>query len=121
MRAQVIRRIDVPPRDIRWADSGELVALISEASFYVLRFNRGAVEAALEAGAELDEDGIDDAFSMETETSEAVRTGAGPPRVGSIRGRQRRVWGKCIEDAFFHGGRDNCGPGALVRGPLWLG
>ena len=147
---QVIRRIDVPPRDIKWSDNGELVALIGEASFYVLRFDRGAVEvrrpcagaehgvvrlrrsaqgkwssteaspageggamsactaevlrsagagcqgegagrrcrrlevptfpqAALEAGGgEIDdEDGIDEAFSMETETSEAVRTGAG--------------------------------------------
>ena len=84
--AQVIRRIDVPPRDIRWADSGELVALIGEASFYVLRYDRGAVEAALEAGGgdDLDEDGIDDAFTMETETSEAVRTGARKPLLGFV-------------------------------------
>ena len=62
--SQVIRRIDVPLRDIRWADSGELVALIGEASFYVLRFDRGAVDAC--AGGRrrrLDEDGIEDAFS----------------------------------------------------------
>ena len=41
---QVIRRIDVPPRDVKWSDNGELVALIGEASFYVLRFDRAAVE-----------------------------------------------------------------------------
>lgn len=37
------------------------------------------LQAALEAGGgEIDdEDGIDEAFSMETETSEAVRTGGG--------------------------------------------
>ena len=44
--AQVVRRIDVVVKDIKWAEAGELVAIISEASFYVLRFNREAVEAA---------------------------------------------------------------------------
>lgn len=85
---QVIRRIDVPPKDVKWSDSGELVALIGEASFYVLRYDRGAVDAALEAGAEVDEDGIDEAFAMETETSEAVRTGAF--RMGEHATRQTR-------------------------------
>ncbi|EIE20843.1 coatomer protein complex, beta prime [Coccomyxa subellipsoidea C-169] len=72
---QVIRRIDVPAKDIRWSDSGELVAIIAEASFYVLRFNRDAVEEAAASGAEFDEDGIDEAFELQTETSETVRTG----------------------------------------------
>jgi coatomer subunit beta' len=63
-------------RDVKWSDSGELVALVGEASFYVLRFDRGAVEAALEVGEVDEEDGIDEAFAMETETSESVRTGA---------------------------------------------
>jgi coatomer subunit beta' len=80
--AQVIRRIDVPAKDIRWSDSGELVAIIAEASFYVLRFNRDAVEEASASGAEFDEDGIDEAFELQTETSETVRTG--PTRIGLL-------------------------------------
>ncbi len=36
---QVVRRIDVPVRAVKWADSGELVALLSEASFYVLSYD----------------------------------------------------------------------------------
>jgi len=38
--AQPIRRIDVPVREVRWSDSGELVAILSDQSFYVLRFAR---------------------------------------------------------------------------------
>lgn len=72
---QIVRRIDVPAKDIRWSDSGELVAIIAEASFYVLRYSREAVEEAVASGAEFDEDGIDDAFELQTETSETVRTG----------------------------------------------
>ncbi len=74
--AQIVRRIDVPAKDIRWSDSGELVAIIADASFYVLRYSREAVEEAVASGAEFDEDGIDDAFELQTETSETVRTGA---------------------------------------------
>ena len=36
---QVVRRIDVPVRAVKWADSGELVALLSEASFYILSYD----------------------------------------------------------------------------------
>lgn len=78
--AQVIRRIDVPAKDIKWSDSGELVAIIAEASFYVLQFSSAAVEEALASGAEFDEDGIDDAFELQTETSETVRTGPPAPQ-----------------------------------------
>ena len=41
----------------------------------MLRCDREAVATALESGEQLDEDGIADAFELQTETSEAVRTG----------------------------------------------
>ena len=72
---QVIRRIDAPVRDVKWSDNGELVALVSEASFYVLRYSREAVDAFLESGRTADEDGIEEAFDMLNEVSERVRTG----------------------------------------------
>ena len=76
---QLVRRIEVPAKDIKWSGGGDLVAIIGESSFYVLRYEREAVEAAVEAGAEMDEDGIEEAFELQTETSEAVRTGLLPP------------------------------------------
>lgn len=36
---QVVRRIDVPVRVVKWSDSGELVALLSESSFYILAYD----------------------------------------------------------------------------------
>jgi len=75
---QVVRSIDVAVRDVRWSDSGELVALIGEASFYVLRFRREAVDDWLASGGEPDDDGVQDAFELLNEVSERVRTGARP-------------------------------------------
>ena len=72
---QLIRRIDVPVRDIRWSDSGELVALISESSFYILRLDSEAVDSFLASGAEAEDDGLEDAFELLNEVSERVRTG----------------------------------------------
>ncbi len=73
--AQVVRRIDVPVRDVKWSESGTLLAIISEASFYILRYDQGTVDSWFESGREIDEDGIEDAFELITEVSERVRTG----------------------------------------------
>ena len=75
LSVQLVRRIEVPAKDIKWSGGGDLVAIVGEASFYVLRCDRDAMAAALESGEQLDEDGIEDAFELQTETSEAVRTG----------------------------------------------
>lgn len=70
-----MRRIDVPVKDIRWSDSGELVAIISESSFYILRLDSQAVNDFLSSGEEPEEDGLEDAFELLNEVSERVRTG----------------------------------------------
>ena len=75
---QLIRRIDVPVRDIRWSDSGELVAIVSESSFYILRLDNQAVDAFLASGEEAEDDGLEDAFELLNEVSERVRTGTPP-------------------------------------------
>lgn len=36
---QVVRRIDVAVREVKWSATGELVALLSESSFYILAFD----------------------------------------------------------------------------------
>ncbi|KAH7290701.1 hypothetical protein KP509_30G060200 [Ceratopteris richardii] len=72
---RVIRRIDVTVKDIYWADSGDLVTISSDNSFYILKYNRDAVAAHTEAGKPLDEQGVEDAFELLHEISERVRTG----------------------------------------------
>lgn len=73
----MVRRIDVPVKDIRWSDSGELVAIVSESSFYILRLDSQAVNDYLSSGEEPEEDGLEDAFELLNEVSERVRTGTG--------------------------------------------
>mmetsp|Transcript_32188 Transcript_32188/g.44654 ORF Transcript_32188/g.44654 Transcript_32188/m.44654 type:complete len:968 (-) Transcript_32188:442-3345(-) len=79
--ARVIRRIDVAVKDIFWSESGEYVAIACEASFYILRYNREAVDEYLssvasgEAAAAGEEtDGLEDAFDLLHEIGERVRT-----------------------------------------------
>ncbi|WIA18293.1 hypothetical protein OEZ85_009758 [Tetradesmus obliquus] len=73
---RLVRRIDVGAvREVLWSDNGELVAIAGESSFYILQYNRGAVEAAFGSGAELDEDGLEDAFELVAEVPEKIRTG----------------------------------------------
>ena len=72
---QILRRIDVPVREVRWSDNGDLVALVCENAFYTLRFSQEAVDEFLATGQEPDEDGIEDAFELLNEVQERVRTG----------------------------------------------
>ncbi|KMZ63378.1 Coatomer subunit beta'-1 [Zostera marina] len=72
---RLIRRIDVNVKNLYWADSGDLVAISSESSFYILKFNKDAVFSYLESGRPVDEEGVEDAFELIHETEERVRTG----------------------------------------------
>ena len=62
-----VRRIDVAVETVYWSASGDMLALAGATSFYVLRYNKDAVAAALAAGGALDEDGVEDAFEVVTE------------------------------------------------------
>ncbi|KAI4213592.1 MAG: hypothetical protein LQ351_003816 [Letrouitia transgressa] len=70
----LVRRIEVDPRNVYWSESGELVTLACEESYYVLRFSRESYVAALQAG-QVDEDGAEAAFEVITDINETVRTG----------------------------------------------
>ncbi|KAK9060480.1 hypothetical protein SSX86_021184 [Deinandra increscens subsp. villosa] len=72
---RLIQRIDVNVKNLYWADSGDLVAISSDSSFYVLKYNRDAVSAHLDSGRPVDEQGIEDSFEILYEVDERVRTG----------------------------------------------
>ncbi|EPQ28189.1 uncharacterized protein PFL1_04017 [Pseudozyma flocculosa PF-1] len=70
----LVRRIDVEAKAIHWSGTGELAAIVCDDSFYILRFNRDAYAAHLDSGADVDDDGVEDAFEVITEVSESLRT-----------------------------------------------
>lgn len=65
----LVRRIEVEPKQVYWSDSGELVSIACEDSFYVLRFSREAYVEAVQSG-EVEEDGVEAAFEVITDISE---------------------------------------------------
>lgn len=73
----VVQRVDVDARQVVWSAGGDLVAIISENTFYTLRFNHEALEEALSSGntGSLEDGGIDGTFALEEEISDSVRTG----------------------------------------------
>ncbi|MFQ6656424.1 hypothetical protein Gotur_026539 [Gossypium turneri] len=72
---RMIRRIDVTVKNLYWADSGDLVAIAGDTSFYILKYNRDVVQSYLDSGRQVDEQGVEDAFELLHETNERVRTG----------------------------------------------
>ncbi|ERF69663.1 Coatomer subunit beta [Endocarpon pusillum Z07020] len=70
----LVRRIEVDPREVYWSESGELVALACADSTYVLRYNRESYLEGFNAGL-ADEDGVEAAFEIVTDIQDCVRTG----------------------------------------------
>eukprot|EP01012_Entosiphon_sulcatum_P011223 TRINITY_DN1674_c0_g1_i1.p1 TRINITY_DN1674_c0_g1~~TRINITY_DN1674_c0_g1_i1.p1 ORF type:complete len:960 (-),score=214.18 TRINITY_DN1674_c0_g1_i1:111-2699(-) len=71
-----IRKIAASPKNIFWNESGELVCLSCDTSFFVLRYNRDLVQQHFDSGAPLPEDGIEDAFELLEEVDDRVRHGS---------------------------------------------
>ncbi|KAK4958618.1 Coatomer subunit beta' [Elasticomyces elasticus] len=71
---QLVRRVEVEPKNVYWSESGELVTLACEDTYYVLRFSRESYVAALQAG-EVEDDGVEAAFEVVCDINESVRTG----------------------------------------------
>ena len=87
---EIVRRIDVDAKSvsdstaascrafvstvlssqISWSGSGNLVAIVADDTFFVLTFNRDAYNAAQESGAEIGDEGVEEAFEVEAEISE---------------------------------------------------
>lgn len=73
---EVIRRIEIQPKNVYWSDNGELVCIATDDSFYILRFLPNNVAKAKENRNELvSEDGIEDAFEVVTDVQEIVKSG----------------------------------------------
>lgn len=60
---------------VMWSDSGELVCVASEDSYYILQYKSDAVSEALSTNQGIDEDGVEAAFDVVGEIEEAVKTG----------------------------------------------
>lgn len=74
---ELVRRIEITPKNIFWSENGELVCITTEESFFILKYNQEAVDNARSSGGKEDitEDGIEDAFEVIGEIEETVKTG----------------------------------------------
>ena len=59
---------------IFWSGSGTLVIITSEDSYYVLKFDRDAYNEKIEAGADLGDEGVEEAFDLVAEIPEKYIT-----------------------------------------------
>ncbi|GLH00813.1 Coatomer subunit beta' [Gryllus bimaculatus] len=71
----LVRRIEIQPRHVFWSESGELVCLATEDSYFILRYDANVVAKANETKTGVSEDGVEDAFEFLGEVHETVRTG----------------------------------------------
>ncbi|PCH40710.1 coatomer beta' subunit [Wolfiporia cocos MD-104 SS10] len=71
----IVRRIEADARNVFWSGTGTLVAITTDDSFYVLRFDRDAYNAKLEEGAEVGDEGIEEAFELVAEIPDNAKTG----------------------------------------------
>jgi len=72
---ELVRRIEIQPRHVFWSESGELVCLATEESYFILKYDSSVVARAHESKEGLTEDGVEEAFTFLGETHESVRTG----------------------------------------------
>ena len=70
----LIRRIDIVPKLIKWNDSGELVAICTEESYFILRFSSDVARAGMESQEGITDEGIEDTFEVVGEVQEVVKT-----------------------------------------------
>lgn len=70
----IVRRIEVDATAVSWSGTGNLVAIATTDSLYVLRFDREAYDARLDSGIEIGDEGVEEAFDVVAEINEAVRT-----------------------------------------------
>ncbi|KAK7434390.1 Coatomer subunit beta' [Stygiomarasmius scandens] len=66
---EIVRRIDVD--SVYWSGTSNLVAIAAEDSFYILQFYRDAYDAKVEEGAEIGDEGVEEAFDLVTEVPDA--------------------------------------------------
>ncbi|XP_048005111.1 coatomer subunit beta' isoform X1 [Leguminivora glycinivorella] len=72
---ELIRRIEIQPRHVYWSESGSLVCLATDETYYVLRLNAAVVTRARASNTGITDDGIEDAFEVVGDVNETVKTG----------------------------------------------
>ncbi|RXK37407.1 coatomer beta' subunit [Tremella mesenterica] len=70
----VVRRVEVDATGVSWSGSGNLVAITSEDTLYVLRFDRDAYLAAVDGGKVIGDEGVEEAVELVAEISETIKT-----------------------------------------------
>ena len=66
----LVRRINISPRAVYWAESGRFVAVVLDENYFILQFNLEAV-----GKTEADEDGYPEAFELKYEILENITSG----------------------------------------------
>uniref|UniRef100_A0A915J9Y5 Coatomer WD associated region domain-containing protein n=1 Tax=Romanomermis culicivorax TaxID=13658 RepID=A0A915J9Y5_ROMCU len=59
-----IRRIEVNAKQAIWSENGQLVAVVTEDSFYVLQYSPDIVANTPDSSPNYSEDGIESAFEV---------------------------------------------------------
>jgi len=72
---ELVRRIEIQPRNVYWSETGELCCIATEESYFVLKYDPEKVAAAADNPDKVSEDGIEDAFDVIGEVTESVKTG----------------------------------------------
>ncbi|XP_012544783.1 coatomer subunit beta' isoform X3 [Bombyx mandarina] len=72
---ELVRRIEIQPRHVFWSESGNLVCLATDETYFILKYNAAVVTRARETNTDITEDGIEDAFEVVGEVNETVKTG----------------------------------------------
>ena len=61
---ELIRRIEIQPKMVLWSENGELVAIATEESYFILSYDQNAFASAESKGEEVTEDGVESAFDV---------------------------------------------------------
>ena len=72
---ELVRRIEIQPKNVYWSETGELCCIATEESYFVLKYDQEKVAAAADNPDKVSEDGIEDAFDVIGEVQESVKTG----------------------------------------------
>jgi len=66
--------MEINAKNVYWSDS-DLVVIVGDEFFYILRYNRLAYQRAIEQNIEISSEGLEDAFEVLSEVNESVKCG----------------------------------------------
>lgn len=68
---ELVRRIEIQAKSLHWSDSGHLLAIVTDDSYYILKYDSSALTSAQERTP----DGVEAAFDLVGEVNDTVKTG----------------------------------------------